>query len=112
MIKANELRIGNWVYSPIIDGPFQISSLTTDHDPSCNAIPLTPEVLVECGFGEVDDMIFVHDEKSVVLLKLDEGFHLGDLKGQPYSIALKYLHQLQNLYWILVGEELIHQSLK
>lgn len=65
MIQANELRIGNWVYELIVDlenGGNKLNKTKIDGNRiKCvelgdiiHPIPLTPEILVKCGF-EVDN---------------------------------------------------------
>lgn len=119
MIQAKELRIGNWVYSQMIDGPFQISNLTTDYDPLCKPIPLTEEILLKCGFNWSDG------NKTHIEINMGEGrnltFYFKDDKinetqlydqmnqvynGMYFFKPLLYLHQLQNLYFALTNTEL------
>lgn len=121
MIQANELRIGNWVEWVFPNrnnqpNKFQfceIESIRTSlvgvlgsaygYD-QIQPIPLTPEILEKCGF-EFDTITF---SKSYLLLaEGDNGFDvwvggLSKVKLNP----INYLHQLQNLYFALTGEEL------
>lgn len=111
MIKASELRIGNWVQ---VNGAYtgdgfeiegkQITGImnnyvyllgmleiTTSFE-ELQPIPLTPEILEKCG-------------------KTDKRFQLefSIMEGRFWYLKhyeLFYLHQLQNLYFALTGEEL------
>jgi hypothetical protein len=115
-MKANELRIGNWVD---VNGKFcKVQSISddginytdeTDHyeDQSYNyilwcsifdPIPLTPEILEKAGFEKGLNGYFF---KGGVEYNLKR--HM--LEGFGYCEIL-YLHQLQNLYYALTGEEL------
>lgn len=115
MIKANELRVGNSIYDRhgnyiyIQNGWFYIVQdikRLEDYSP----IPLTPEILEKCGFIEKTNREWVIGENPVTqdyvmvvrYSPIIDGFYF--LNGH---FKLKYLHQLQNLYFALTGEELI-----
>jgi len=130
VIKANELRIGNWVDDPT-DGQqkrvniYQLGkSMVTDVLSNYTAIPLTPEILVECGF-ELDGFKHYNLEIPTILtcsnititfagdyLYLEEPAKRRLDKPDLICLWNKdlmkvfYLHQLQNLYFALTGEEL------
>lgn len=69
-----------------------------------DGIPLTPELLKRCGFEKGINNPDYHDLRFFVLTKIEEGYRLRncDYPGRD----IKYLHQLQNLYFALTGEEL------
>lgn len=112
MIPINELRIGNaicdmngHIFLKIIDA--DVLKYASDN---CEPIPLTPEILEKCGFknGRENEMWIglpnhqhlVYDlEQMIVII---EGVSLTFV---PYIQPLQ-LHQLQNLYFALTGEEL------
>lgn len=111
-MKPNELRIGNWVntmhgYGRINEigmcgGGFTIEHGYHDED-WLEPIPLTPEIL-ERAMGS---------ERYIKAGEIIKGFKDGYLFGfsdNEYGMEefteLKYLHQLQNLYFALTGEEL------
>jgi hypothetical protein len=106
MIQPNELRIGNWVRRRgtyhqvfIID---TTASITTNAEP----IPLTEEILLKCG---VDDEMLAPEDRgefrsigSFVLVK-------NSCDIYHYLMAnteLKYVHELQNLYYAIYKQEL------
>jgi hypothetical protein len=119
-MKANELRIGNWVNGEFANGelkPFQIFRIDGNDDCSgLEPIPLTPELLEKCGFVRSQD----EDENSLTLVNGRKTFKWvegndGDYFliyqtdcGLDYNTAfeLEHLHELQNLYFPLTGEEL------
>lgn len=68
--------------------------------------PLNEEWLGRLGFESVDEQTFVHNSKTIILAKGEVGFYLSNLGGQPFSMNQQHLHQLQNLYFALTGEEL------
>jgi hypothetical protein len=126
IMQANELRIGNWVLMqntmedyypmPIEDG-CQISG-GDKYEP----IPLTPEILEKCGF-ESDAWDEMPDETTSYTLPVfdDRGDYYASavlrskypftsviVDAQEYKVSRQYnyLHQLQNLYFALTGQEL------
>lgn len=127
MIKANELRIGNWVMCKNYHGMeyyTQVGSVgnsgidggcTHDGDiewDECWPMPLTPEILEKCRFERWEP------QPGIVQFRLNEGDLIGevDMKGgwafnpgiDGYWIEKQCLHELQNLYFALTGEELIY----
>ena len=98
MIKANELRVGNHLFKygevvKIVEIGIKHKGdtnyyLRSEND-NCgywidqfNPIPLTEEILLKCGFKKRSD-------------------------GINFSVnRIKYLHQLQNLYFALNNQEL------
>ena len=106
-MKANELRIGNWVEASVqfqIDAKFiyEYSVVGGDYKP----IPLTEKWLVKFGFdkdGKMKGTGFLFricfDEKAPYA-------YLETYGGGEYKIEIEYIHQLQNLYFALTGEEL------
>lgn len=114
-MKTSELRIGNWIK----DGN-DIEQVTIDHLNCLNsgrcefdAIPLTEEWLLKLGFERhhadyANDIIYIKNvpdntefEWGVYPNKLGSGIQIQNRN------LLKYVHQLQNLYFALTGEELI-----
>lgn len=132
MIKANELRIGNLIEMPANSGkPFWKLLEIKEHGviyglgwetgtAYCkydipNPIPLTPEWLERCGLikaiKEPDDSWQTWGNPHIDIAMAEGGFVLfirdvdgyyGQIVGKP----MQYLHQLQNLYFALTGEEL------
>jgi hypothetical protein len=111
MIKKTELRIGNY-YLGASRGGYEIvtgRTIQQIEESKLNAlpIPLTPEVLEKCGF--------IVDELGYSYVGIN-GISLCQTKANSVfpcwkdtkigSKPIKYLHQLQNLYFTLTGEEL------
>lgn len=125
MIQLADLRIGNWY---IANGKIFIMDMRMMHaftgfgDPydikNVSGIELTSEILEKAGFIVKDDnpkkkqwyegdvlvnicgFEFTNTDKQ----GSNGGFYSYDL-NQGKTI-IKYLHQLQNLYYFLTGEEL------
>lgn len=134
MIQAHELRIGNYLHDPKtgcllkviqIDIEGNISTYVMDRSKfplpdgwSTSPIPLTPEILEKCGFdykvngfnhefrrgkcdGEYLDFYLLNRHEPASYYEL---IHvIGKVK---LVSKIWHLHQLQNLYFALTGEEL------
>lgn len=75
-------------------------------------MPLTPEILEKCGFEyhmaeEFGREYWWHDKLGSLSPCNKGGFDLDDTEsGSVNKHPVLHLHQLQNLYWGLCGEEL------
>jgi hypothetical protein len=71
-------------------------------------IALTPEILEKCGFKLLSDFYGLqHTYGYIAILFENSTLMIEDLHDDSVNIkAPKYLHQLQNLYFALTGEEL------
>lgn len=110
-MKATELRIGNYVYRQsdkmIVNrnSIYQIEVVTRQTENKYEPIPLTNEWLINFGFEKSEDVsIFSKDDIYI-------GFRQnGDFEplcqGLQYGNSLKYVHQLQNLFFALTEEDL------
>jgi hypothetical protein len=108
LCEIYELRHDEGVKARAIEGPF--TSLP------CEPIPLTEEWLLNFGF-EQDYNCFVKSTGQLDLIIFSSDTLVAkanDLKpGEFYFcfhkiiVMIKYVHQLQNLYFALTGEELI-----
>ena len=112
-MEAKELRIGNYVYSNKfviksygVDGFINILKNIDNFTP----IPLTEEWLLKFGFvfdsyGEYCKGAYSLDNEYT-----DKGvYNFVIHKETCLDIEIKYLHQLQNLYFALTNEELTIQ---
>jgi hypothetical protein len=119
MLKANELRIGNWVYIPqtktneqigVIEenGRFLTKGYKTSYSSiECSRpIPLTEEWLKRFGF-DYDMDVALYSKSGYDLCVNDNNsiyFYLGEYGSWFKNI--QHVHTLQNLYFALTGEEL------
>jgi hypothetical protein len=136
MIAPNELRIGNWVnYTGITSsnypsGIIQVEEVLydganrTQGDSTlyeCDLlqpIPLTPEILEKCGFEKK-----VKKEQATIMIREDGSevkawveivsyqhkrmrLMFNNNKFTTNCVEVVHLHQLQNLYHALTGDEL------
>jgi len=113
-MKANELRIGNWVetnegYKRVAElDKYGISYHITPDAVKLELckyikpIPLTEEWLLKCGFRKLDKYTFVKNKWFVY--KRKRGFVTASKKRE---VKLDYVHLLQNWYYFNTnGEEL------
>ena len=106
MIKATQLRIGNlYDHSGRVKKvtPIVIEALFESERFWCKAIPLTEEWLDKLGY----DLI---SENHYGIL----GHLIWKIEGRFYcdknGMQLKYVHQLQNLYFALTNKELHYEN--
>ena len=110
-MKASELRCGNWVCIHSIELQMCIDDFNFRED-FFIPIPLTDEWLLKFGFKYVES----YDNYKVKAgdywnsVKFYEGewcYNNDDSDSGCYFLTtIKYVHQLQNLYFALTGEEL------
>lgn len=133
MIPINELRIGNYVNGDK-DGISVVTSIERYKDrigitpltfnyysftnQSISPIPLTREILEKCGwisnkiccYLDLNEDIYLSFHKDgnffLVIKNNDED---SDCEELFTKLNIKYLHQLQNLIYSLVGEELTYK---
>ena len=120
-MEARELRLSNLVLKDNIEYIIDTKFFLDVYDGTCyqyefKPIPLTEEWLLKFGFSKFLNqytlITSVHkkDFKNIpfIVLYLDNKFEYDDLR---FRTNLKYVHQLQNLYFALTGEELTTQEL-
>lgn len=107
-IKANELRIGNWINNGDRNFIFTDPNLIYDifhFECEFYGIELTPDIIEQAGFEKDHDGNY---RKIKCLYWLPEAgiiqFALG--YAPLFNCKCKYVHQLQNLIFSLTGEEL------
>lgn len=129
-MKSNELRIGNWyhfadndgiVYRRVKEIKLNEFGLFGDYDGVnfgiCQPIPLNEEWLVKFGF---EYSAFYSNYKikageywnSIQFYEGEWNYNSDDSDaGCYYLTTIKHVHQLQNLYFALTGEELTIKEL-
>jgi hypothetical protein len=109
-MRTEELRIGNWVEIDQYGNTRNIIRIDNgseiDQVVKLNPSPihLTPDILEKCGFEKKIEDFYRSENLTIVLTK--DGSNLYFIGIQEILNAPKYLHQLQNLYYALTGEEL------
>jgi len=118
-MNIKELRVGNWVhigykyeweYSDYAD--YWKGEGEND---AVEPIPLTPEILEKAGW-KAEDGIWSHNKFDIWLYPKNRFNDDGPLYMKPIKVMehsqpdgalpIEYVHQLQNLYFALTGEEL------
>lgn len=121
-ISTNELRIGNYVTE---DGRLILihDGFGIDHAHNFEAIPITEEWILKFGFEikEVRDIIEYLLNKAMFMFSIYrkvgyDVFFLSQYSEIDKDIMgttqIKYVHQLQNLYYSLTQEELALKKTK
>lgn len=117
-VKVKELRIGNLLDREGTGHPIEITAEHLYHwDKFKNVlfgIPITPEILEKCGgqkknYGGYDFDVFINGDFPfpAVMQTEDKRWQLS-INEEEYrtGVPFDFLHQLQNLYFALTGEEL------
>lgn len=125
MLKPNELRIGNILVDNFTGDYLKVDEIRTDgftvdtiiepgNNPLPNGwqargVPLTWDIIKRCGFVSQDDDFVVWTIKSprgngLAIIIYNNGDHWA--LNEPGSKQFTQLHEVQNLYFALTGEEL------
>lgn len=120
-MKANELRIGNYINIDLpISNEGKLTRIGAINSKKVNGveitkykpIPLTEEWLIKFGFIfgiKLHD--FVKGKHQFVEFNVLNGyFSESGVFYYSMKTQIKYVHQLQNLYFALTGEELTLQD--
>ena len=110
-MKASELRIGNYINGDHIVMGIMLDMIETTKDAemlleNIEPIPLTEEWLTKLGL-EFSGLYWEVDSVNFELINDGDGYYNGVNVGEySHGIEIKYVHQLQNLYFALTGTEL------
>ena len=130
-MEQNEIRVGNWLNDPRPfnedtkkffkmpdNGYFKAKARDIEVAELFEPIPLTEEILLKCGFKKTEEYYASYEENIDVytigcfdIAFIDNEYKLWFcIEEDPfYSFSwteIKYVHQLQNLYFSLTGQEL------
>jgi hypothetical protein len=103
MIQVNELRLGNYVYYADNKTVLKVDGGHICYPSKMHPIPLSEEILLKCGFVKYNTKD-INPTYSKKLFNWNDGILY--LIGDGFVNHIKYLHQLQNLYFALKNEEL------
>lgn len=134
MINVKDLRIGNYINANGLKGHFTVFAiaqascdfivdgmLCESYEKNLQPIPITPEWLIKLGFTQHHNALgagftrrhqdgeFDHkDNENVIILCEDIGYtfdyEMGGIEWCQCSV--EYVHQLQNHFYLMTGEEL------
>jgi hypothetical protein len=117
-MKANELRIGNWI-STIYGMEFQVYPMAFKQMPTdekhnlildtWKPIPLTEEWLLKFGAKELNAKRGVLKEFVLKTVRIEMS-DSGNFYYKNSKLILESAHQLQNLYFALTNKELTFKS--
>jgi len=130
MIPYNELRIGNFVLveqtmqrismidktsstTTALPGPKreEVKTRTPHSLESLQPVPLNDSILKQCGFVYHDYFKFwqliTGAEESRSEMDMDRDYNILDFMRKPIVKKVASLHQLQNIYFLLKGKELL-----
>lgn len=105
-MKATELRIGNLVLNTVngLDWNIEQSHLSDECCDYYRGISLTKDWLLNLGFTEHTYGGFLISGKMFV--DFNERTLEFEYRNTYHPIIISHVHQLQNLYFCLTGEEL------
>lgn len=133
-IKAGDIMLNNWFhvngYPMYVDSIFRDTvylefegnegDVWEENIKDLKPIPLTEDILLKAGFGEKDDQYYLIIQTGVSSNAVYFEFEIvnGDVFGSMWIdketentrkifLEVKYVHQLQNLLFILSGNQLI-----
>ena len=119
MIKAKDLRIGNYIYNPVQKINFKVDLVTLSNIINDNLkkstkdekyyyqpIELTEDILLKCGFEKSNTIFFIEEYLKFDIIRHDTENFYRLMKYSNGFRWFKYLHQLQNLYFALTNKEL------
>lgn len=116
MLKSNELRIGNYY------GEFGVAEIATAEfilrlyqieqkgkiAINVSAIPLTKELLLKFGFKHNTEDIFIHENFNAAHFKFKiKKYSNNDCLVLNCKTTVRYVHELQNIYFAIMRNELI-----
>ena len=123
MIKANELRIGNLIYLKHGGNGYKlhfvskstINNYSNDKYDFIMPIPINEEILLRLGFeksfkNDYWYSIRFGDKRLLVSILGNVEIEKWDRTMIGFFSICEYVHQLQNLYFALCGEELVFFS--
>jgi len=106
MIPSNQLKIGNWVNATYDEVDYRrVASILGLPEFAAEPIPLTSEILQKAGFKDLGN--YFEGSKD---FKFKDGvlFNRHFLAFNEFNESkISFVHQLQNLYFSLTGEELV-----
>lgn len=116
-MKANELRIGNFVQSLKEDGSLRMyyNVVKLQENGTINSgiinylpIPIDEFWLIKFGFVKnlTGNWFILENKFTNISLNLDGVCDIGSNEEYTLPYKIQHVHQLQNLYFALTGEEL------
>jgi len=118
-MKASEFRIGNYYnqfgnIEKVSWATLKVLEKRTNEQLWCEPIPLSEEWLLKFGFEmEYSQLTNIY---KYFLVNTPFGYSQGQFnvftQTGCFSVEIKYVHQLQNLYFALTNKELTYEQQK
>jgi hypothetical protein len=119
-LAKEEMRIGNWVEDTKNEGKVKVTAgslvLLEEGKKEFAGITLNTDYLLQCGFqidnqssAEGNSVTYTRNELEITGVRKDPQLVIAadfSVTINNRRVPVEYLHQLQNLYWVLFGEEL------
>ena len=118
-MKANEIRVGNWLNDPrqydpkffpkTDNGYFKATARDIQYADEFEPIKLTEEILLKCGFYKtgITELYLLTDTINISWFEEDPTvIEINSENIYSYIVNCEFLHQLQNLYFALKCQEL------
>ena len=118
-MEANEIRVGNWLNDPrqydpkffpkTDNGYFKATARDIQYADEFEPIQLTEEILLKCGFYKtgITELYLLTDTIKISWIEEDPTvIEINSENIYSHIINCEFLHQLQNIYFILKGQEL------
>ena len=125
-MKINELRVGNYLYlcgwnAKVVgvreDGVYVVNDLNTSFKvdiADVRPIPVTEVFFEKNGFIRLDsldyyDNYFTSEDMRIDVYESSKGWvvHIDNIEfSDAFCKRLKYVHELQNAYYVSTGEEM------
>lgn len=109
MIKANELRIGNYAIIGGIEQKMQQCHFNEYVNENGYFVYITPIILTDQWFKNSNLLngIFRDNEYFSISKSFNFDSYFVNFNDEFTASYVKYVHELQNVYFALTGEELI-----
>jgi len=117
-MKANELRIGNWINTNSGDKQcidILCDSVNVDDGEALpyewiDPIPLTGERLKAFGARKISETEFVHDRYRLIWKPQYKYWYVTHYHSQLYLNKVGFVHEWQNFVFVMDGVELTLQT--
>lgn len=129
MMKANELRTGNWVcvdndsdLITVVDGitldaVHLVGNAVNNRYEQVFPIQLTEDWILNLGFEETYnsnytqrfDLMATMNHGYIFGINIDKKLNTLSFRFWGKEIGVKYVHEVQNLYFVLSGNELTYK---
>lgn len=116
-MEAKDLRIDNWLFSELTNSYFKVTvedlvNIYYKRDENkVKPILLTEEILLKCGFEKCKfntEIYYVSETLNLAQISFNNKNKTCylDFEGTQTGVDIKYLHNLQNLFYALCQTEL------